>query len=346
MTGDLNQAERAPVVLVVDDVQANRELLEGLVRHLGYDVRQAADGIEALEAIAAAEPDLVLLDVDMPRLDGFTVCARLKADPQRRLIPVVLLTAHIDRATRIRGIEAGADEFLTKPFDAQELLVRCKVLLRDRELNKRLDATEGVLRAFARAVEARDRYTIYHAERVGLYAREIGVALGLDERACAVLYEGGVMHDLGKIAIPDAILLKPGRLTDEEYIVMQRHSADGERIMLTLRSTRQFLPIIRHHHERIDGRGYPDRLSGRDIPTGARIAALGDAWDAMTSDRSYRAGLSEEEARSRLTQGGGTQWDEGYLRHFLELLDGGLVERVAGAQVRQPLIDIGAAPAG
>jgi putative two-component system response regulator len=345
VTDEFVLAGRAPIVLIVDDIQANRELLEGLVRHLGYEVRQAADGIEALEAIAAEEPDLVLLDVDMPRLDGLTVCARLKADPQRRLIPVVLLTAHIDRDLRIRGIEAGADDFLTKPFDAQELLVRCKVLLRDRELNKRLDATEGVLRAFARAVEARDRYTIYHAERVGLYARELGGALGFDERARAVLYDGGVMHDLGKIAIPDAILLKPGPLTTEEYATMQRHSTEGERIVLSLRSTRQFLPIIRHHHERVDGRGYPDHISGRDIPLGARIAAIADAWDAMISDRSYRAGLPEDEARGRLKHGAGTQWDEEYVRHFLELLDGGLVDRVAEVQVRQPMLDVPAAPA-
>lgn len=345
MTDEIASGERPPIVLIVDDLRANRELLEGFVRLMGYEVRHAADGVEALDAIGAEEPDLVLLDVDMPRLDGFTVCARLKADPQRRLIPVVILTAHMDRDTRIRGIEAGADDFLTKPFDAQELQLRSRVLLRDRALNKRLDATEGVLRAFARAVEARDRYTIYHAERVGLYSSELGGALGFDKRVCGVLYDGGVMHDLGKIAIPDAILLKPGPLTDEEYAVMQRHSADGERIVYPLRSTRQFLPIIRHHHERMDGRGYPDHLDGSDIPTGARVAAIADAWDAMVSDRPYRAGLPEDEARSRLQKGAGTQWDANFVEHFRALLDGGMGGRVAEAQVRQPLLDIAAMPA-
>jgi putative two-component system response regulator len=345
VTNEFAPAARKPLVLIVDDIQANRELLEGLVLRLGYDVRQAADGIEALEAVASEEPDLVLLDIDMPRMDGLAVCARLKSDPLLRLIPVVILTAHIDRDIRLRGIEAGADDFLTKPFDAKELLVRSRVLLRDRELNKRLDATEGVLRAFARAVEARDRYTIHHAERVGLYARELGTALGFDEDTCSVLYDGGVMHDLGKIGIPDAILLKPGPLTSEEHAVMQRHSADGERIVLPLRSTRQFLPIIRHHHERIDGRGYPDHLSGREIPTGARITAIADAWDAMVSDRPYRAGLSYDEARSRLKQGAGTQWEEEYAQRYLELVDGGIVERVAGAQATLPLLDISSTPA-
>jgi putative two-component system response regulator len=322
-----------PMVLIVDDVRANRELLEEYLAGLAYDVRQAGDGIEALEAIAAEEPDLVLLDIDMPRLDGMSVCERLKAHPTHRLIPVVILTAFQDRDTRLRGIAAGADDFLTKPFDAQELRLRTRVLLRDRALNKRLDATESVLRAFARTVEARDRYTIHHAERVGLYAREIGQALGHHDEDLDLLYQGGVMHDLGKIAIPDAILLKPGSLTPEEYAVMQRHSAEGERICLPLRSTAQFLPIIRHHHERVDGQGYPDHLVRNEIPIGARIVAVADAWDAMVSDRPYRAGLGADEARSRLGSGAGSQWDDDAVAAFLALTDVGAIERVAAIQL-------------
>lgn len=329
MSPALTGPARRPMVLIVDDVPANRQLLEEYLADLGYDVREASDGIEALEAIDSEEPDLVLLDIDMPRLDGVTVCERLKSHPTRRLIPVVILTAFQDRDTRMRGIAAGADDFLTKPFDAQELRTRTRVLLRDRALNKRLDATESVLRAFARTVEARDLYTIHHAERVGLYAREIGQALGYHDEDLDLLYEGGVMHDLGKIAIPDAILLKPGSLTPEEYAVMQRHSAEGERICLPLRSTAQFLPIIRHHHERVDGRGYPDHLTRDEIPIGARIAAVADAWDAMVSDRPYRAGLGEDEARSRLSTGAGTQWDGDAVAAFLALADAGAVQRLA-----------------
>ncbi len=283
---------RRPRVLVVDDKQSNRELLEGRLADLGYDVREAKDGIEALDAVSAEEPDLILLDVDMPRLDGIAVCERLKAHPIHRMIPIVILTASSDRDTKLRGLEAGADDYLSKPFDAKELLIRTKVLLRQRALNQRLEATEGVF-----------------------------------------LYQGGVLHDLGKIAIPDAILLKPGPLTAEEFAVMRTHSVEGERICLSLRSIAHYLPIIRHHHERVDGAGYPDHLYANDIPLGARIAAISDAWDAMVSDRPYRAGLGADEAISRLRGGAGKQWDAGLVRVFLELIDDGLAERVTRSQL-------------
>jgi putative two-component system response regulator len=324
---------RRPIVLVVDDKQANRELLEGRLDELGYDVRQAKDGVEALDAVAADEPDLILLDIDMPRLDGISVCERLKAHPIHRLIPIVILTASSDRDTKLRGIAAGADDYLSKPFDSKELLIRTKVLLRQRALNERLEATEGVLFALARAVEARDRHTIHHAERVGRYAEALGAAQGLGPEECDLLYQGGVLHDLGKIAIPDAILLKPGPLTNEEFAVMRSHSVEGERICLSLRSIAHYLPIIRHHHERVDGTGYPDHLAGKDVPLGARVAAIADAWDAMVSDRPYRAGLDSEEAIRRLRQGAGTQWDPDLVHVFLGLLDGGLSERVTRSQL-------------
>jgi putative two-component system response regulator len=318
---------------VVDDVAANRELLQGHLDDLGYDVREARDGIEALDAVAADEPDLILLDIDMPRLDGIAVCEQLKSHPVRRLIPIVILTASNDRGTKLRGIAAGADDYLSKPFDPKELLIRTKVLLRQRALNDRLDATEGVLFALARAVEARDLHTIHHAERVGRYAEAMGAAHGFGSEDRDLLYHGGVLHDLGKIAIPDAILLKPGPLTAVEFATMRRHSVEGERICLSLRSVAHYLPIIRHHHERVDGEGYPDHLAGTDIPIGARITAIADAWDAMVSDRPYRAGLDEEEAIRRLRQGAGAQWDASFVRLFLDLLEGGLRQRVTETQL-------------
>jgi len=324
----------APIVLVVDDIAANRELLEGLLNALGYEVRQAKDGVEALEAVEQEEPDLILLDIDMPRMDGITVCQRLKAHPVRRLIPVVLVTAYQDRDTRLRGLEAGADDFLTKPIDSAEVRTRTKSLLRDRELNKQLDAAEGIVLALARIVEARDRYTIFHAERVGLYSREIGEARGMPEDELDILYKGGVLHDLGKLVVPTEILLKPGPLTADERAIMERHAPEGARLCGSLRSIARMVPIIRHHHERMNATGYPDRLAGPDIPLGARIAAVADGWDAMTSDRPYRAGLDPDEATRRLRTGAGTQWDSQVVDVFLGLVDQGMLERVAAAQLR------------
>lgn len=320
---------RARSVLVVDDVAANRELLLAYLEILEHDVREARDGVEALEAVEEREPDLILLDIDMPRLDGIAVCERLKAHPTRRLIPIVILTASQDRETRLRGIAAGADDFLSKPFDAKELLVRTRVLLRDRELNARLDATENVLFALARAVEARDRYTIHHAERVGRFAQQVGALLGLHEEDATILYQGGVLHDLGKIAIPDAILLKPGPLTEEEFAIMRTHSHEGERMCLSLRSVVDYLPIIRHHHERADGGGYPDHLRGADIPLGARIVAVADGWDAMTSDRPYRLGMPQDVALGKLRAGAGSQWDAEAVEAMQQLISDGVIDRVA-----------------
>jgi len=320
------EAQR-PRVLVVDDLAANRELIDGLLDGQGYDVQQARDGSEALAIIRDRQPDVVLLDIDMPIMDGITVCRAIKGDPATRLVPVVLITAASDRDTRIRGLEAGADDFLTKPFDGTELLVRTRVLLRDRALNKRLDATETVLLAVGRAVEARDRYTIDHAERVGRYARELGRLVGLDREDADWVYMGGVLHDVGKIAIRDAILLKAGPLDEVEWNTMRTHPTEGERICQPLRSTSPVLPTIRHHHERFDGTGYPDRLEGESIPLSARLVAIADAWDAMTSNRVYRASLGESEARHRLERGAGTQWDGLLVRRFLTLVDNGsLVE--------------------
>lgn len=324
---------RAPVVLVVDDLAANRDLLEGLLQDLGYDVRQARDGVEALDVFDQEEPDLVLLDIDMPRLDGLAVCRRIKEHPTRRLVPVVLITAHQERDTRLLGLGAGADDFLTKPFDAAELRIRTRVLLHDRELNKQLDAAEGIVMALARVIEARDRYTVYHAERVGLYAREIGRAHGLAPDDLDTLYKGGVMHDLGKAVIPAEILLKRGPLSDVERALMERHPTEAIRIIEPLRSMTRFVPIIRHHHEHVNGRGYPDHLAGAEIPLAARIVAIADGWDAMTSDRPYRSALERSEAVARLRKGSGVQWDAGLLEIFIALLDDDLTERVTREQL-------------
>jgi len=312
-------------VLVVDDIASNRELLEALLNDLGHDVRLAADGVAAMAAIEARAPDLILLDIDMPRLNGIEVCRRLKADPRHRLIPIVIITAHGDRIWRLAGLEAGADDLLTKPFDAAELRVRTRVLLRNHTLNMRLDASESVVRSLARAIEARDAHTIRHGERVGLIGRELARATGASDEVLADLVEGGLLHDIGKIGVPDHILLKPGPLTPQEWLAIYAHPAAGERIVLPLRSVNATLPIIRHHHERIDGRGYPDHLVGTDIPFAARVIAIGDAWDAMTNARAYRPKLEQADALARLRQGAGTQWDAELIELFTTLVESGLL---------------------
>ena len=321
------------VVLVVDDQAASRELLEAHLGALGHDVRHARDGVEALELVGQEEPDLILLDIDMPRMDGITLCRALKGDPLRRLIPVVLITALGDRDTRLRGLEAGADDFMSKPFDRQELLVRTKVLLRDRQLNKRLDASDSVILALARVIEARDLYTVHHAERVGLIARAMGKARSLSDDAQVILYRGGVLHDVGKAVIPAEILLKRGPLAPEEEAIMHKHAVYGERICAPLRSVSEYLPVIRHHHERWDGQGYPDHLTGKDIPLPARMAAVADAWDAMTSDRPYRGALAREEALRHLRTLSGGQWEPESVEIFLHLLDRGEVDEIVRRQL-------------
>jgi putative two-component system response regulator len=295
-------------------------------------VREATDGQEALDAVASQEPDLIFLDIAMPKIDGLTVCRKLKNDPAQRLIPVVILTAMNDRATKLNGIEAGADDFLTKPFDAAELLVRTRVLLRERALNLKLDGAESVILALARVVEARDLYTVHHAERVGRYSRAIGQAYGVDEPTdLDALYRGGVLHDLGKAVIPSEILLKNGPLTDEEWAIMRTHSTAGERICQPLKSTAAYLSMIRHHHERFDGAGYPDHLVGEKTPLAARIAAVADAYDAMITARPYRNELGPERVRQELVLGAGRQWDAALVDVFLELLDRGAVTQIAAA---------------
>jgi putative two-component system response regulator len=326
------------VVLVVDDISDQRDRLAGLLESLGHDVRQARDGMEALASVEAEEPDLVLLDIDMPRMDGLSACRLLKEHPRRRLIPVVLMAGSADRETRLAGLAAGADDLLSEPFDARELLIRTRVLLRERSLNKRLDASTGVIHALARAIEARDLYMLHHAERVAATARELGRLHGLGDAELPALHEGALLHDLGKIAIPDSILLKPGKLTTAELQIMRTHSAEGERIALPLRSVSAALPVIRHHHERFDGAGYPDHLAGAEIPFGARATAVGDGWDAMTNDRAYRRRLETDEALARLKGGAGSQWDPALVDSFVHLLESGRLGRLVAAEALQTAV--------
>ena len=309
VTRRLVRAQRVPIVLVVDDGAANRELIEACLAGVDCQVRTAEDGKAALKSIHEARPDLVLLDVQMPGLDGYEVCRRIKQDSTTRLIPVVMLTSLDRTSDRVQALEAGADDYMTKPVDRVELVARVRSALRLKAVYDSLDSAEQVIFALASAVEAKDPFTEAHTQRVAESARAIGVRLGLPPADLDALYRGGLIHDIGKIGVPDAILLKPGPLTLQERATMQRHPLIGESIVAPLRSGASLLPIIRNHHEHFDGGGYPDRLSGSSIPRLARIVAVCDAYDALVNDRPYRERKSTQEALATLSAGAGEQWD-------------------------------------
>src|SRR5579859_2026331 len=299
----------APIVLVVDDGETNRALVLAYLADLDCRLRSAESGPSALAAIEEEPPDLVLLDVQMPGMDGYEVCRRIKARPRGRLLPVVMLTALNHANDRVLALEAGADDFMTKPVDRVELVARVRSALRLKAVYDNLDSAEQVIFSLAAAVEAKDAYTEKHTHRVAESARHVGMTMGLPERALEALYRGGIIHDIGKIGVPDAILLKPGALNIDELQRMRMHPLIGEAIVKPLRSGASLLPIIRHHHEHYDGGGYPDGLAGRAIPRLARIVAVCDAYDALVTDRPYRQAKTSSEAVSVLVDGAGKQWD-------------------------------------
>jgi putative two-component system response regulator len=315
-----DQAE-AGHLLVVDDQPNSRLLLGDLLESIGYRVSEAENGNQALQMLKTFQPDLILLDVMMPGLDGFEVCRRIKANDETRLIPVVLITAARDRKNRVRGIEAGADDFLSKPFDESELLARVRSLVRQKHLNEDLDHAAQVLFAIARSVESRDPTTGDHCERLAQMAKSFGEFLHLPRPLIKVLMWGGYLHDIGKVGIPDAILGKTGKHTPEEWEVMKSHVLIGEQICRPLRTMKEALPLIRHHHERWDGSGYPDGLKGEEIPLVARIFQIIDIYDALTSERPYKRAFTVQEAISILREETDRGWrDPQLVEYFFEFL--------------------------
>ncbi len=316
---------RAPVVLVVEDDAPNRVLLTHLLERAGYRAATASDGPSGLAAAFELAPDLVLLDVGLPGMDGLEIVRRLRADPRTVAMPVVLLTGHTSVEDVVAGLDAGADDFLAKPFHEAELLARLRSARRLAHVMAEMEGAQAVVAALANAVEAKDTLTEHHCQRLAGLAHLLAGAAELDPVTIKGVVFGALLHDIGKIGVSDVILKKPGRLTDEEWIEMRRHPIIGEQICRPLAASREFAPIVRHHHERWDGRGYPDRLKGDDIPIGARIVGLVDAFDAITHGRPYRAARSTEEAIKVLARGSG--------RHF----DPDLVERFAGMVAREEL---------
>jgi putative two-component system response regulator len=287
-------------ILVVDDLEANRKLLGSLLTRDGYWVTFAEDGRAALDMVARDQPDLVLMDVMMPNLNGFDACLTIKRNPITRLTPVVLITALQNSEDRIRGLDAGADDFLSKPFNAHELRARVRSLIRIKRYTDDLDTAESVILSLALTIEARDHYTEGHCQRLAAYASSLGRHIGLSDDDVEALTRGGYLHDIGKVGIPDSILLKTERLTGAEYDIMKQHTVIGDRLCGELRSLRRVRPIVRHHHERLDGSGYPDGLRGDDIPLLAQITAVVDVFDALTTIRPYKAAVSDGRAFEEL----------------------------------------------
>lgn len=324
---------RPPRLLVVDDNAQNIELVTALMQVEGYEVVAAVDGLEALDQVAALPPDVILLDVMMPKLDGYAVCRRLKAHQATRLVPIVMLTALGAEDARIRGIEAGADDFITKPFSRAELKARIRSLIQLKAFTDELEHAETMLLALGRTVEAKDPYTQGHCERMAAYSVALGKRLGLPAEELTALELGGTLHDLGKIGIPDAILLKPSGLSEAEWAIMREHTVIGERICLPLRSLQRVLPIIRHHHERWDGSGYPDGLAGEAIPITARVLQVVDIFDALMTVRPYKPALPLATACDILRDEMARGWrDPGIVEPFIELVERG--ELPAPAQGR------------
>ncbi len=317
----------ATTLLVVDDEAANRELMIELLEPQGYKIVTAVDGQAALEEFERNHPDLVLLDIMMPRVDGVEVCRRLKKNLESRLTPIVLVTALSAKEDRVRGIEAGADDFLNKPVDRIELLARVRSLLSLKAYTDELERAELVLFALARSIEGRDPYTGNHCERLSYYSERLGRRIGLPEEQITALRRGGIVHDIGKVAVPDAILLKPGKLTPEEWKTMRQHPAFGESICAPLKSFRLVLPIIRHHHEKLDGSGYPDGLKGDQIPLAARIMTVVDVYDALTTERPYHAAMSSEKTLELMGQEVQKGWRDPHIfsefRNLLTTIGGG-----------------------
>jgi putative two-component system response regulator len=287
-------------VMVVDDQKANTDLFTRILSADGFDVIGASNGEDALSAVASGRPDVVLLDAMMPGLDGFETCRRLKSNPDSRLLPVLLVTALRGRDDRIRAVEVGADGFVAKPPDWQELTARVQSLVRLKRYTDDLESAESVILSLAMTIEVRDPYTEGHCQRLANYATALGERLGLPNEDLEALYRGGFLHDLGKIGIPDGILLKPGPLTEGEFEVVKQHPVVGAKLCEGLRTLHRALPIIRSHHERLDGSGYPDGLAGDAVPLLAQILSIVDVYDALTTPRPYKLALSRAEASDTL----------------------------------------------
>jgi len=295
-------------ILVADDDEISVRFLRRLLSREGHKVSVVSTIDEALKACADDAPDLVLVDLVEPRGHGFELCRRLKDQSATRFVPVVIVTAQSDRRDRLKGIESGCDDFLVKPFDAAELHARIQSLVRLKRYTDDLESAEAVIMGMGATIEARDPCTNGHCQRLAHYATRLGRSLNLDDTDLEALERGGFLHDVGKIAVPDAVLLKTGQLDPHESRVMRKHPIVGDNLCAGLRSLNKVRPIVRHHHERLDGTGYPDGLRNGEVPLLAQIVSVVDVFDALTTERPYRVARPTEEALQVLTDEADKGW--------------------------------------
>lgn len=322
-------------VLIVDDDPSARQTLENLLVAEGYALHFAETGKQALAQAPEWQPDVILCDVMMPEMDGFEFCRRVRADGNLQPVPIILITALDDRQSRLTGFEVGADDFLTKPFDSFELRLRLRTITRldrYRKLNddrlkleqahhNLLQAYDATIEGWSRALDLRDKETEGHTQRVTAMTVQLARACGLDQEALRYIRWGALLHDIGKMGVPDEILFKPSQLTEEEWHIMRRHPVHAYEMLLPIQFLDQALDIPYCHHERWDGSGYPRRLQGEAIPLAARLFAVVDVWDALRSDRPYRAGWSEDKVREHICTLSGTHFDPKAVALFLHVLD-------------------------
>ena len=322
------------LVLIVDDEYIGRETLQSVLEGEGYELEMAENGFQAIEKAKQLLPDVILLDVMMPGMTGFEVCQRIRSDPQIAEIPIIILTALDDRESLLNALKAGADDFISKPFDRFELrarllgitrLNRYQKLLQERaklrEANAQLlNAYEATIEGLSHALDLRDRETEGHSRRVTEVTVKLAQALHISDEEIIHIRRGALMHDIGKIGIPDSILHKPSSLTEEEWIIMRKHPQFAYDMLFTIEYLRPALTIPYNHHEKWDGTGYPRGLKGEEIPISARLFAIADVWDALTSDRPYRPAWTEEQALTYIREQSGKHFDPQVVELFFNVI--------------------------
>jgi putative two-component system response regulator len=324
-------------ILIIDDEPIARAALEALLSSEPYDLHFAEDGVEGLSKAVSIQPDVILLDVMMPKVNGFEVCQTIRSTYALNEVPILLITALDDRDSRISGFNAGADDFISKPFDSVELLVRLhgvtrlnryrRIAEQRRELehlhDELLIAYDKTIQGWSDALDLRDKETEGHTLRVTEKTVILARATGLPEEQLKHLWRGALLHDVGKLGIPDSILLKTDRLTDEEWRIMRRHPVHAYEWLHPIEYLQPAIDIPYSHHEKWDGSGYPRGLKGEQIPIAARLFAIIDVWDALTSDRPYRKAMSREAAYEYILSQSGIHFDprivELFARHIDEL---------------------------